>query len=68
MARKQSKPIDKVTVQNLHLAFRMCNIDLPKTLTDKIIDLVELIEEKGDDTTMKDIYNLQAEWLSDNEA
>ena len=46
----------------------MCNIDLPKTLTDKIIDLVELIEEKGDETTMQDIFDLQQEWCSDNEA
>jgi hypothetical protein len=31
-------------------------------LIDKIIDLVELIEEKGDEVNIKDISQLQAEW------
>jgi hypothetical protein len=40
----------------------MCKIQLDRELIDKIIDLVELIEDKGDDTTIKDICSLQVEW------
>jgi hypothetical protein len=60
--RKKVKPIDKVTTTNLGLALRMCGIQFNIELIDKIIDLVELIEEKGDKTTIKDICSLQAEW------
>jgi hypothetical protein len=56
------KPIDKVTTTNLDIALRMCNIQLDKILIDRIIDLVELIENKGDDTSIKDICHLQNEW------
>jgi hypothetical protein len=56
------KQIDNVTVQNLDVALRMCNIKLDLKLIDKIIDLVELIEENGDDTSIKDIFSLQKEW------
>lgn len=59
---KQQKPIDKVTVTNLDIALRMCKIQLELDLITKIIDLVELIEDNGDDTTIKDICQLQAEW------
>lgn len=55
-------PIDKVTVQNLDIALRMCNIQIDKTLLDRIIDVVELIEEKGDDVSIKDVAKLKAEW------
>lgn len=61
--KRKANPIDKVTVTNLDIALRMCNIGLSRELIDKIIDLVELIEDKGDDTTIKDICKLQAEWV-----
>ena len=54
--------IDKVTVRNLDLAFRMVVIKCDYDTVDKIIDLVEIIENKGDLTTMKDICNIQTEW------
>jgi len=54
--------IDKVTVTNLDLALRMVGISFDKKTIDKIIDLVELLENKGDDTSIKDIYELQVEW------
>jgi len=60
--KRQPKPIDKVTVTNLDIALRMCKIQLDRELIDKIIDLVELIEDKGDDTSIKDICSLQVEW------
>jgi hypothetical protein len=60
------KSIDKVTVTNLDLALRMVGIIFDHKTIDKIIDLVELIEEKGDDSSIKDICELQASWQSLN--
>lgn len=57
-----SRLIDKVTVKNLGLAFRMVGISCNEETIDKVIDLVELIEDKGDDTSMKDICKLEGEW------
>lgn len=57
-----SSLIDKVTVTNLDLALRMCDIHLAKSIINKIIDLVELIENKGDNASMKDICELQSIW------
>jgi uncharacterized protein YnzC (UPF0291/DUF896 family) len=58
----EQQPIDKVTVTNLDIALRMVNINLNKEIIDKVIDLVELIEQKGDDVTIKDICKLKEEW------
>jgi len=49
-----SRLIHKVTTTNLDIALRMCNIQLDKTLIDRIIDLVELIEDNGDNTSIND--------------
>ena len=54
--------IDNVTVTNLDLAFRMVGISCDRETVDRIIDLVELIESKGDDTSMKNVIDLQAKW------
>lgn len=62
----KDKPIDKVTTTNLDIALRMCGIELHKTIIDKVIDLVELIEDKGEDVSIKDISKLQAEWIEHN--
>ncbi len=56
--------IDKVTTTNLDIALRMVGYQLDKTLIDRIIDLVELIEDKGDDASIKDICKLQVEWTN----
>ena len=56
------KPIDNVTTKNLDLALRMVGISINVAVIDKIIDLVELIEEKGDHTSIYDICKLEAEW------
>jgi hypothetical protein len=61
--KSQTKQIDKVTVTNLDLALRMVGIAFDKKLIDKIIDLVELLEEKGDYVSIKDICELQKEWV-----
>ncbi len=55
-------PIDKVTIKNLDIALRMVGIQLDVNIIDKVIDLVELIENKGDDVTIKDIVSLQQTW------
>lgn len=49
------RPIDKVTVTNLDAALRVCGISLKRDVIDLIIDLVEEIEIKGDEMTLKDI-------------
>ena len=61
-------PIDKVTTKNLDIALRMVGIQLDINIIDKIIDLVELIENKGDDVTIKDIVSLQQTWSRHSEA
>ena len=55
-------PIDRVTVTNLGMALRMVDIQLSNSIIDKVIDLVELIENKGDNTTIEDIVSLQQTW------
>jgi len=54
--------IDNVTVTNLDIALRMCKIQIAPEILDRIIDLVELIEVKSDDVSIKDIISLQEEW------
>jgi len=56
------KLIDKVTIEYLDLVLRMCNIQLHRDLIDKIIDCVELIEDKGEEVTLMDVCKMQAEW------
>lgn len=58
----KNKPIDKVTVTNLDAVLRMCHIEINKSVLDKIIDLVELIEEKGNETSIKDVFDLKSKW------
>lgn len=66
-SRNKPKPIDKVTVTNLDISLRMVGIRLDRDLIDKIIDLVELIEDKGDLVTIRDITYLQSEWNRPND-
>lgn len=56
------KPIDKVTTDYLDIALRMVGISLDLKLIDKIIDLVELIEEKGGDVSIRDVNELKSKW------
>ena len=58
----ETTSIDKVTTERLELALRIVGILLATKTVDKIIDLVELIEEKGGDTDLKDIAKLQEAW------
>ena len=63
---EKKKPIVNVTVDILDMALRMCQIQIDKTILDRIIDLVELIEEKGIQTNIEDICDLQEEWKKMN--
>lgn len=56
------KTIDKVTITNLDVTLRLVGIEIDQYILDKIIDIVELLEIKGDDTTLKDISELECEW------
>lgn len=55
------KAIDKVTVENLSAILKMIDINLDFKTVDKIIDVVELIEDKGDDIKLEDILILKEE-------
>lgn len=56
------QPIDKVTTELLDVACRMSGVFIDKSALDKIIDLIELIEQKGELVSIKDISILQAQW------
>ena len=58
----RTKSIDNVTTDILDVALRASDIKLPIDIIDKIIDIVELIEEKGNNTNIQDIHKLQTEW------
>jgi hypothetical protein len=60
----KSKSIDNVTTDILDIVLKMSGYTLDYTLIDNIIDLVELIEEKGDEVSIKDIKNLQKLWTN----
>lgn len=62
MDATKKKLIDNVTVTNLDAALRVCHVELTAAILDRVIDLVELIEEKGDDVTLKDLAALQQSW------
>ncbi len=59
---KTDNKINKVTTTNLDIALRMVGIEINKVIIDKIIDIVELIENKGSETSIKDVCELEASW------
>lgn len=62
----KTKPIDKVTTTLLDAALRSCGIQINICLLDKIIDVVELLEDKGDKTTLLDLAKLELDWEKNN--
>jgi hypothetical protein len=56
------KPIDKVTTQALCSALLVCNIKMDAIVADKIIEVIKLLEEKGDEVTITEINELISEW------
>lgn len=55
----KEKPIDKVTTDRLGVVLTMCGIDLTDKELDLIIDAVELVENKGGNVTIDDIYEMK---------
>lgn len=53
--------IDRVTIENLDMALRLCNIHLSPDVIDNVIDVIELIEENGYNVSLMDICKLQEE-------
>lgn len=58
MSEQEKKPIDNVTVTSLDVALRMCGIEIDLDTLDVLIDVIELLEEKGEEVTIKDMLNL----------
>lgn len=61
-SRSKDEAINKVTVEILDVALRMVGITFDHKTIDKIIDLVELIEDKGGGVTIEDICDLKGAW------
>lgn len=60
------KSIDNVTVENLSIALNCQGINLPTEILDQIIDTVELLEEKGCNSTIEDISEIMTEYKNRN--
>lgn len=64
---KPARLIDNVTTNNLNAACHMVGISgVPTHLLDKIIDLVEVLEEKGDNFSIDDANKLKTTWNTNN--
>lgn len=53
------KPIDNVTVDNLYSCLQFLKIEVAPAALDLIIDLVEILEEKGDEISLNDLNFLK---------
>ena len=62
MKARIEKPIDNVTVELLDVGLRFIGVNIDKEIIDKIIDLVELIEDKGYETSINDLVILERSW------
>lgn len=54
--------MDRVTLDVLDVTFRIAGIYLDREKVDKIIDLVELVVDKGADASIKDVTQLEQRW------
>ena len=59
---RKKKPIDKVTPELLSVGLRAVGIGIDRNTLDKIIDVVELIEDHGNKTSLKHVTQLESEW------
>ena len=57
-----AKKLEKTTPLNLALTCRMAGIAIEVAVIKRVIDVIELIEEKGMDAKLSDIAKLQSEW------
>ncbi len=58
----EEKPIDKVTTDMLDTVLRICNIQIDKNILDRVLDVVELLEDKGKLVSLSDISDMKALW------
>lgn len=56
------KPIDNVTVELLGLGLRLIGVKMDMKTLDKLIDIIELIEDKGGEAGLADFAELEKEW------
>lgn len=63
--KRKSKPIDKVTVGLVRSAFGVLGYQLENDFIDKFIDVIELLEDKGGSTSLKDLAKLEVLWKED---
>jgi hypothetical protein len=54
---------ENVTTKRLDVALRMCGIELDVNLIDRIIDVVEMVGEKGGNVTLDDAIKLRHDWF-----
>ena len=68
MADKSSKVLDKVTVQNVDGVLRHTGRHVDKELIDIMIDVIEVLADKGDQITLKEmeavakVHNVSAQY------
>lgn len=53
---------EKLNITNLDIALRMCSIQIDKHILIKIIDIVKMIEEKGEEASIRDTAKLIVKW------
>ncbi len=58
-----NKSIDNVTCDTLQTVLLMFGLEVPLDLVDNLIDIVELVEEKGDKVSVQDVEKLKSEWV-----
>ena len=58
--------IDGVFADQFKVALNLCGMDVEIEIADKIIDIVELMEEHGNDTSLSHIAKLHVEWEESN--
>lgn len=64
--KSETKPIDKVTTRHLEIALRLTGIYIDKSILDRVIDMVELLEDKGGSVTLHNIDELKKKWRENN--
>ena len=65
LLKDDERPIDLLTLDKLHMAFLAVGIQLDWEITDKIIDVVELLLEKSGEVTIDNLLALKEEWAED---
>jgi hypothetical protein len=66
IAIRDLSPIDNVTTSVLKSSLDAVGINLECNVVDNIIDIVELIEEKGENVSIKDLHELEVLWSKSN--